>query len=100
MANAADEKADPPWQTGEDGPLALPISKLRGLTPQARLALKVRRVTTCGQLLRAAAKAEDRARLAREASLDPDRLLELVQRADMARVNGIGTVFGMMLEDL
>ena len=100
MANATDEEADPPWATGEDGPLALPISKLRGLTPQARFALKARRVTTCGQLLRVAAKAEDRARLGREANLAAERLLELVQRADLARVNGVGTVFGMMLEDL
>src|SRR5689334_18197683 len=100
MADAANEQGGLPGETGGDGPLALPISKLRGLTPQARLALKVRRVTTCGQLLRAAAKADDRARLAREAGLDPVRLLDLVQRADMARVNGIGTVFGMMLEDL
>jgi predicted flap endonuclease-1-like 5' DNA nuclease len=100
MADVANEQVGSLGETCGDGPLALPISKLRGLTPQARLALKIRRVTTCGQLLRAAAKAEDRARLAREAGLDPDRLLELVQRADMARVNGIGTVFGMMLEDL
>jgi predicted flap endonuclease-1-like 5' DNA nuclease len=100
MADAANEQAGPAGETDGEGPLALPISKLRGLTPQARLALKVRRVTTCGQLLRAAAKAEDRARLGSEAGLTADRLLELVQRADLARVNGVGAVFGMMLEDL
>jgi predicted flap endonuclease-1-like 5' DNA nuclease len=100
MADAANEQAGSSGEAGGDGPLALPISKLRGLTPQARLALKVRRVTTCGQLLRAAAKADDRARLAREAGLAPERLLDLVRRADLARVNGVGTVFGMMLEDL
>jgi predicted flap endonuclease-1-like 5' DNA nuclease len=79
---------------------ALPISKLRGLTAQARTALKQRRVTTCSQLLRAAATAEDRAALAAEAGVPDEVLLALVRRADMARVNGIGTVFGMMLEDL
>jgi predicted flap endonuclease-1-like 5' DNA nuclease len=78
----------------------LPISKLRGLTSPVRAVLKSRRVTTCQQLLRAAARVEDRLRLARETGLDLSALLTLVQRADMARVNGIGTVFGRMLEDL
>jgi predicted flap endonuclease-1-like 5' DNA nuclease len=78
----------------------LPISKLRGLASLMRAVLKGRRITTCQQLLRAAARAEDRARLTRETNLDPAALLALVQRADMARVNGIGTVFGRMLEDL
>ena len=41
-----------------------------------------------------------RARLAREAGIDPDVLLALVRRADLARVDGLGTVFGLMLEDL
>ena len=82
------------------GRYALPISKLRGLTAQARSALKQRRITTCSQLLRAAAAADDRAALAAEAGVPGGVLLTLVRRADMARVNGIGTVFGMMLEDL
>jgi predicted flap endonuclease-1-like 5' DNA nuclease len=79
---------------------SLPISKLRGVPSQTRALLKRRRVTTCAQLLHAAGRAEDRARLAREAGVSPDALLELVLRADMARVNGVGTVFGLMLEDL
>lgn len=79
---------------------SLPISKLRGVPSQTRALLKLRRVTTCAQLLRAGGRSEDRARLARETGVAPDPLLELVLRADMARVNGIGTVFGLMLEDL
>ncbi len=82
------------------GRYALPISKLRGLTGQARSALKQRRVTTCDQLLQAAAAAERRAALAADSGVPEEVLLTLVRRADMARVNGIGTVFGMMLEDL
>jgi predicted flap endonuclease-1-like 5' DNA nuclease len=79
---------------------ALPISKLRGVPFQARVALKVRRITTCNQLLAAAAGAEDREALARATKIAPEILTELVQRADMARVNGIGVVFGLMLEEL
>ena len=79
---------------------SLPISKLRGVPSQMRALLKLRRVTTCAQLLRSAGRVEDRARLSREAGIPTDALLELVLRADMARVNGVGTVFGLMLEDL
>jgi predicted flap endonuclease-1-like 5' DNA nuclease len=85
---------------GEQRDHDLPISKLRGLVARIRSALKRQRINTCGQLLRAAADAEHRARLARDASLDPGVLLTLVQRADMTRVNGIGAVFGLMLEEL
>lgn len=79
---------------------ALPISKLRGVPFQARVALKVRRITTCNQLLAAAARKAERDALAQQAKLDPAELTRLVQRADMARVNGVGAVFGQMLEDL
>jgi predicted flap endonuclease-1-like 5' DNA nuclease len=101
-----DPESDMPTITTDDragletGGRGLPVSKLRGLAPRVRAALKVHRVTTCGQLLRAAGGAQDRDRLAREAGIDPDVLLALVRRADLARVSGIGTVFGLMLEDL
>ena len=79
---------------------AFPLSKLRGLAPPVRSALRRRGIATCAQLLRAAGRAEDRARLAREAGVPPDALLRLALRADLARVDGVGIVFGMMLEDL
>lgn len=79
---------------------ALPISKLRGVPFQMRVALKIRRITTCTQLLDAAGDVGKRMALARSADLDPATLTLLVQRADMARVRGIGSVFGLMLEDL
>jgi predicted flap endonuclease-1-like 5' DNA nuclease len=84
----------------EAGGLGLPVSKLRGLTLPVRAALKRRGIVTCGRLLRAAGDAGDRERLAREAGIDPDVLLALVRQADLARVGGIGTVFGLMLEEL
>lgn len=79
---------------------SLPLSKLRGLSTLLRVALKARRITNCDQLLAAAAVSPARRRLCAEAGLDQDELLRLVLRADMARVNGIGAVFGMMLEEL
>jgi len=108
LANVADQPGGPdpegdvPATVTDDGTegLGLPVSKLRGLAPRVRAALKRHRVTTCGQLLRAAGGARDRDRLARVAGIDPDALLALVRRADLARVDGLGTVFGLMLEDL
>ncbi len=78
----------------------LPVGKLRGVPSQALAILKGRRITVCGQLLAAAGKAVRREALARSSGIDPDLLLRLVQRADRARLKGVGVVFGMMLEDL
>ncbi len=78
----------------------LPLSKLRGVPSRVRVLLKHRRITNCEQLLRAAGRADLRRRLAADTGIDPALLLELVQRADLARIKGIGAVFGMMLENL
>jgi predicted flap endonuclease-1-like 5' DNA nuclease len=79
---------------------SLPLSKLRGLSTSLRVALKARRITNCDQLLAIAATADARRRFCAEAGLDGPDLLHLVRRADMARVKGVGAVFGMMLEEL
>ncbi len=78
----------------------LPISKLRGVPATVRLRLKSQRITTCEQLLLAAGDAEARAALLETTGIEEAALQRLVQRADMARVKGIGTVFGLMLEEL
>ncbi len=79
---------------------ALPVSKLRGVPATARMALKRQGINTCARLLEQAGKAAARRALAERTGIDGELLLRLVQRADMARINGIGAVFGMMLEDL
>lgn len=95
------ERSQPSRPAEPAGPnYSLPISKLRGVPFRARALLKVRRITTCAQLLGAAASHDGRARLARDTGVDMSTLDMMVERADMARVNGIGAVFGMMLEDL
>jgi predicted flap endonuclease-1-like 5' DNA nuclease len=89
--------ATPPAAAAEP---ALPLSKLRAVPFQVRVALKIRRITICGQLLAAAAAVQDREALARSARIAPETLTGLVRQADLARVNGVGTVFGRMLEEL
>ena len=71
-----------------------------GVPPTVRLRLKSQRITTCAQLLLAAGDAASRAELSETTGIDQEGLLQLGQRADMARVHGIGTVFGLMLEEL
>lgn len=79
---------------------ALPVSKLRGVPASTRAALKRQGINTCARLLERAGTVAGRQALARSTGVDPELLLRLVQRADMARINGIGAVFCMMLEDL
>ena len=83
-----------------DSRSSLPIGKLRGVPQRVRVLLKARRITSCGQLLHAAGKAELRRKLAEATGIDPELLTLLVQRADMTRVSGVGAIFGLMLEDL
>ena len=78
--------------------MVLPLAKLRQVPPLLKAALKARSITTCDQVLAVAGRCDDRAALARAARIAPDQRTELVRRADLARVNGVGTVFGRMLE--
>ena len=82
------------------GGYTLPISKLHQVPYRARLALKAHRITTCQQLLAAVGNAAARAALAKAAQIEPAVLDTLLRRSDMARVNGVGVVFGLMLEEL
>lgn len=77
-----------------------PVTKLYGLPRELRVAFRKRGLSTVAKLLAAIGKAADRARLARDARLDPEALLMIVRRADMARINGVGPGFGLLLEDL
>jgi hypothetical protein len=79
---------------------SLPVGKLGGVPSEVLAVLKGRRITMCGQLLAAAGKAVRREALAASSGLDADLLLRLVQRADRARLHGVGVVFGVMLEEL
>ena len=78
----------------------LPLSKLRGLPAPLRVALKAKRITTCEQLLQAAGIVERRRQLLAVAAIDADDLMIALHRADLARIDGLGAVFGMILEEL
>ena len=78
----------------------VPISKLRGVSPAVRVALKVAHLNTSSQLLAAAGRLEGREFLAASCRLDLPSLTRVVQRADLARVVGVGAMFGLLLESL
>lgn len=78
----------------------LPVTKLPGLSPFTRAALRAARITRCDQLLDAAADDERRRSLQRRTGLDLDTLVDLARRADMMRLHGVGSVFAMMLAEL
>ncbi|MFZ1426594.1 MAG: DUF4332 domain-containing protein [Geminicoccaceae bacterium] len=78
----------------------MPISKLYGVKRDVRCALRIRYITTSAQLLHAAARYEDRQMLAQATDLQPEAVTAVVRRADIARVNGIGSGFARLLAEI
>jgi predicted flap endonuclease-1-like 5' DNA nuclease len=72
------------------------VSKLRGM--EVRNKLKRQGIHYTHQLLHAAGSDEQRRQLAARGRIDDLVLEQLVRRADLTRVKGIGAVFADMLE--
>lgn len=77
--------------------MSLHVSKLRGISVIIRRKLKRQGITYTQQLLAAAGASGARRQLAREADIDEEVLTRLVERADLARVKGVGAIFADML---
>jgi predicted flap endonuclease-1-like 5' DNA nuclease len=60
--------------------------------------LKKLNIYNCDQLLHAATTPEGRQALAKQTKADTQAILELANRADLARVRGVGGVFSDLLE--
>jgi predicted flap endonuclease-1-like 5' DNA nuclease len=78
--------------------MATLIGKLRGLSYELEIKLRERGIRTSDQLLDAARTPAGRKELAAYAGVEARAILELVNRADLARVKGIGGVFSDLLE--
>jgi signal transduction histidine kinase len=74
------------------------ISKLRGLSYELQTKLTAYGIRTSDELLQAARTPSDRQELAERMGTDLHVILELANRADLARVKGIGGVFSNLLE--
>jgi len=75
------------------------VGKIRGITPELAVKLKQHRFINTEQLLRAGCTPEARNGLAKLVDIDPKELLELLNRADLDRVGGIGAAYANLLEE-
>lgn len=75
------------------------VVELRGMTAGLAETFNVRGVQNSDDLLERALTPKARQELARELGIDTAQVLELANRADLARVKGIGKVFSDLLEN-
>ena len=77
----------------------LRVAELRGCTEQYARALQIQGITNSQQLVERAAHPQDRRVLAEATGIPADDLLALVNRADLARIHGIGRQYSHLLEE-
>lgn len=75
------------------------VGKIRGITTDLANKLKGHQIGNAAALLKAGATAEERNKLAKSIGADPKALLELLNRADLDRVGGIGAAYSNLLEE-
>src|SRR5690349_13602436 len=78
---------------------ATSIDKIRGITAELAAKLKEQKILNSEQLLKAGCDADARKQLAKATGADPKVLLEMLNRADLDRVAGIGAVYSDLLEN-
>jgi len=78
--------------------MGVAISKLRGLDDALAGKLKAEGFKDSDQFLEAVSKPKGRKELAAKCEVDTKVILELANRADLARLDGVSGVFGDLLE--
>jgi len=78
--------------------MAIPISKLKGLSEQVASRFRTHGIANSDQLLEAARTPAGRQALAEKIGVEPRAVLELANRADLARIRGVAGIFGDLLE--
>ena len=78
--------------------MALRSAELFGVREDLAASLKAAGLTDSGKLLAAAATPADRKALAAKLGVDEKEVLELANRADLARIKGVGKVYSDLLE--
>lgn len=79
--------------------MPLAIKALRGVTPELEGKLKAQGLDTSEKLFKAVLTAKNREELAAATGIEPQVVLELANRADLARIKGIAGVYGDLLEE-
>lgn len=75
------------------------INEIRGIQMSTAEKLAAEGIKTSDQLLAAGKTAAGRKELAAKIGADPKEVLELVNRADLARITGIGQIYSNLLEE-
>jgi len=78
--------------------MTLSISDLQGMTPEISSALRDQGLTNSDKLLAACAQPKDRDELAAKIGVESRTILELANRADLARIRGVGRIYSDLLE--
>ena len=79
--------------------MPLAIGKLKGMTPELAAKLKARGLESADDLFNAALTPQGREELAALAGVPTATILELANRADLARIKGIAGVYSDLLEE-
>ena len=78
--------------------MAIPLNKLVGMTSKIEAKLKEKEIHDSDQLLDASRTSQERKMLAKYCGISGRALLELADRADLARIHGVGGVLSDLLE--
>ncbi len=79
--------------------MSIAISEIRGISDPVATALKSQGLFDSDALLEAAKTPSQRTALAKAVGTTTSDLLELVNRADLARIKGIGQVYSDLMEE-
>lgn len=78
--------------------MAIPITKLSGMTEQIEAKLHERGIKTSDELLEACVTPAQRKELAEFCGVPSREILELADRADLSRISGVAGVYSDLLE--
>lgn len=79
--------------------MSITLGELRGITDAVLSALKEQGLGDSDALLEAAKTPQSRKALASASGVEPKAILELANRADLARIKGIGRVYSDLMEE-
>jgi len=79
--------------------MTIKVGEIKGISSEVESKLKQRGINDSDELLQAALTPAARSDLAKAVGTDAKVILELANRADLARVKGIGGVYSDLMED-
>lgn len=80
--------------------MAIPLNKLVGMNPELEAKLNQQRIHDSDQLLDACRTPEARKELGKHCGMSARKILDLADRADLARIHGVGGVLSDLLEHI